>query len=800
MNDYSLIEQKVPEFETFIGTSDIDAKEIEQRFPGAYRAVDLVNEFDASLLVNVAYIYNTNDEAAFGVFNPSLNDTINWIRVKEQLEKEGFQTNIKGNIGPEDKLFAYSPNVPSEQIESRMEAIFREKSSTGGVAIGIDAQRILSAAENMVSSGNNVGLTVQQKDDLKIAQLASIIAHEAVHSKGAKDEVGPEKVQDAVLNYAINKFNIPVQTVGQKIHADTNGWYAKAQIVPFNSKLIEVILRSVQERDSQSFPLKIERNDSIEKIFENNCHLNDKEGSVEENIMENNLSKDHKNDDKQGTVEKQLQENRPHALILPIRASSNNLLKEASWRSNLGGPFVGGLFGHMNGMNDGWTEPFEADEIDDNYSSIRSSGSGDNSEMYWRRRYNPMFARGKVAVDRMGHPYFNYDFQCDFASMEMRNRPTMFWDRQNYWPSRSDIAVMGSSDKKDENIKNNFVIHILRKIGYYKSLLKNGKRMNVRIVLDENALPHVLEAISDYSYFLFDKGKKYVIWLSPNSNEEDILKIENDINNGQNVKEINDFVCLSDRVKENLNKIFSKCKLLCRLNGIHNVFAVGGFVRTLASTKDYCEINDLDFTGIKPDDCLKLGGLLASDFGIYEIGYYHRTKTISFEVDGIKMDFRGNFVPFDVRPLLRENNIETTPLNFDIYARDFTVNSLIYDFNKNKIYDVSGRGLPDLEKRVIKTFFDPDIIIPLNPIIVTRAISLNLKGFTIDADLDNSMIKNSQEIFNGKLSEDRLAYEYEKIANAGEDGTYLLEQYGLSKLKEIRDKVANENPDMFLKS
>jgi len=85
----------------------------------------------------------------------------------------------------------------------------------------------------------------------------------------------------------------------------------------------------------------------------------------------------------------------------------------------------------------------------------------------------------------------------------------------------------------------------------------------------------------------------------------------------------------------------------------------------------------------------------------------------------------------------------------------------------------------------------------LNPLLITRALALNLRGYTIDDSLDAALRKNSQEIFNGKVPEDRLAYEYEKISKYGEDGMYLLEQYGITKLKEIRDKIAQENPEMF---
>ncbi len=810
MPDQSIIEkveQKVPEIESLIGTPRVDATEIQSRFPGVDQAINLVNQFTPGLLNNVSYVYNERNEPAFGVFNPSLNESINWIRVKKELDENGFQT----SIGPDNKLYAYSPTINKEDIEKKMMEIFREKEKTGGLAIGIDIDRIIRAAENMSSQPGNESLTDKDKESLKTAQLASIIAHEASHASGQDQEATPEQVQEYVLSKSI-QYLIPdkkLNTLG-KIHASGINWYKMAQIVPFQWKLIEIMLRSNQEIDVKAFPINGEKNDSIETIFDKNIHTHDKGGyDIEDHTPEENLKKDQIEEEKPKTMEQLLQDKRPHPLIIKIPKSSEverKMIKEARWGSNLsntGGPHIGGALQVYE--NPLWGDPFDANEINDNYSSISSSGGGSTSDLYWRRRYNPMYSKGGISIDRMGHPYFNYDFQIDLASMEWKNRPQRYHDsrEQSYWGDRSSAGVMGSSDSslyhtEDDKTKN-FIVQVLRKIGYYKSLVTSGHKKAVRIVLDENSLQHALESVDDCSYFLFNYGEKYVLWILGVSDKKQITTIEQNIKNGENIKEINSFVGLSETIKNNVNKIFSKCKLLCRLNGINDTFVVGGFVRTLTKNKDFSEINDLDFTSPIPDDCLKLGGLLASDLGIYDVGYYHRTKTISFEYEGIKMDFRGSFVPFDVRPLLRQHGIETTPLNFDIYARDFTINGLIYNFMENKIYDVSGQGFKDLESMLVRTFFDPNLIIPVNPLIITRAILLNLRGFSLDNDLDFALKKYSNELFNGIVSNERLAYEYEKIIRYGEDGIFLMKQYGITKLKEIKDKVEKEQPDLFKK-
>jgi len=162
----------------------------------------------------------------------------------------------------------------------------------------------------------------------------------------------------------------------------------------------------------------------------------------------------------------------------------------------------------------------------------------------------------------------------------------------------------------------------------------------------------------------------------------------------------------------------------------------------------------------------------------------------------MKMDFRGYFSPFDVRPLLRKYNIPATPLNFDVYVRDFTVNSLLYSFDDNKIYDVTGQGVKDVKRKLVRTFFPPEEVIPYNPLTITRAIVMGLRGWTIDSDLSHVMKHHSDVVFSGQVSDERLAYEYEKIAGY-EKGDEALKEYGLEKLKKIRDRVKAENPELF---
>lgn len=794
MSDYQDFEQRIaPEIEKYVGTPQVNADEISSHFPGAYNAIDLVNQYDSSLLRNVAFIVNSDESGSFGIFNPSLNKTIDWIRVQKELNERGYTTDIPTRPGENDKLYAYHPEKSAEEVTAEMQRIFDEKESEGGNVIGINVKRILSAADQMIGAQGSQNLTPEQAENLKTSQLASIIAHEATHALGG-DEGTCQKVQNNVLQFGLKSFDIPMELTGDIIHASEKGWYKKAQILPFQAKATEPHLRIHQEFNSRLFPVEKDPNDSLETLLVKNIHDSD---NVESKTLEGNLGSERKEldviDIKPVTTEELLVRLQTKPLILPIPKSSQLIssnVKTAAWSSNFGGPHIGGLFGYMNGFNDAWRHPFDAKEISDR------PGMDNPDQRYWDRRYNQMFNPGSFKRDRFGRLEWQNDAYIDLSKPEFRREPTLWSDRPSAWPGRPDIAVAQTIEKPDD--EKNCVIRVLRKIGYLKNEIINGKRPAVRLIVSSDALNYALSAVSDFPYMLFSTPNegKHVLWLTGKTDTRKIKEIEEKLNSGGDLSEINDFVGLDNRIKENVNKILSKCKVIAMIHGLKNVFVVGGFSRTLATTKNMLEVNDLDFTSPSPDDCLKLGGFLAEELGKYEVGYHHRTNTMTFEYDGLGMDFRGKFVPYDVTTLLHEFGIPATPLNFDIYARDYTINSLLYSFMDNKIYDVTGRAMDDIKKRVLVTFFPPERVIPANPILITRGIILNMKGFIIPEELDAAMKEYSSELFNGELSEKRLAYEYEKMSGY-EDCDYMLKEYGLQKLKEIRDKVAIEQPELF---
>jgi tRNA nucleotidyltransferase/poly(A) polymerase len=55
------------------------------------------------------------------------------------------------------------------------------------------------------------------------------------------------------------------------------------------------------------------------------------------------------------------------------------------------------------------------------------------------------------------------------------------------------------------------------------------------------------------------------------------------------------------------------------------------------------------------------------------------------------------------------------------------MNMLIYDIVEDRVFDVCGSSVNDIEHKVIRTFFDPDFICSQNPLVILRALKYSIK-------------------------------------------------------------------------
>lgn len=119
----------------------------------------------------------------------------------------------------------------------------------------------------------------------------------------------------------------------------------------------------------------------------------------------------------------------------------------------------------------------------------------------------------------------------------------------------------------------------------------------------------------------------------------------------------------------------------------------------------------------------------------------------------------------------------------DAYRRDLTINSLFYNVNTGKIEDITGRGIEDLEKGVIRTPLDPTQTFKDDPLRILRAIRFASRyGFDIDPDLiEAAQQPEIQQALTEKVTRERMGEELKKMMK-GKDpagALHLIKDWGL---------------------
>ena len=170
------------------------------------------------------------------------------------------------------------------------------------------------------------------------------------------------------------------------------------------------------------------------------------------------------------------------------------------------------------------------------------------------------------------------------------------------------------------------------------------------------------------------------------------------------------------------------------------IYLVGGAVRDGILG---IETNDFDFTtNASPED--SLGLLKKNGYKTTEIGKAFGTIETTIEKCSIHITtYREDTYGKDSRkPEVQTSN----SLDTDLSRRDFTINALAYDMNKNEIIDPYS-GLKDLSEGIIRTPDSPDISFSDDPLRMLRACRfISTHGFTPNNDVFEAITKNLERI------------------------------------------------------
>lgn len=202
----------------------------------------------------------------------------------------------------------------------------------------------------------------------------------------------------------------------------------------------------------------------------------------------------------------------------------------------------------------------------------------------------------------------------------------------------------------------------------------------------------------------------------------------------------------------------------------NKVYLAGGAVRDEIMGK---KPKDLDFTVLGGlDSGIKFSTWLAHKLGNFKEGsnpvVYERFGTAKlstnynrFKLPSIELEFvaprKEEYELGSRKPIVKPGTIED-----DAKRRDLTINSLLKNISNGKVFDVTGRGITDIKKGIIKTTTDPNVIFREDPLRMLRAIRFTVKyGFKMEGDVFNGIQADAKSI--ETISAERIADELNKI-------------------------------------
>lgn len=200
------------------------------------------------------------------------------------------------------------------------------------------------------------------------------------------------------------------------------------------------------------------------------------------------------------------------------------------------------------------------------------------------------------------------------------------------------------------------------------------------------------------------------------------------------------------------------------------VYLAGGAVRDeIMGLKP----KDLDFVITGDIDAgINFATWLAKLLNIYKPNsnpvIYPRFGTAKLSLSGNKHDLANTELEFvaprkeTYTPGSRKPKVSSGELKDDILRRDLTINSLVKNISTNEIIDLTGKGISDIKKGIIRTTSDPTIIYKDDPLRMLRSIRFSVKyGFKIMSETFENIKKNSGLI--DTISKERIQDELNKI-------------------------------------
>lgn len=242
-----------------------------------------------------------------------------------------------------------------------------------------------------------------------------------------------------------------------------------------------------------------------------------------------------------------------------------------------------------------------------------------------------------------------------------------------------------------------------------------------------------------------------------------------------------------DHHKIDVQKIDSKALyILEKLRASNHIaYLVGGSVRDLLLEK---KPKDFDIsTSAKPEEIKRLfpnSILIGKRFRLAHIRFGRKIIEVS--------TFRAGDI--ENEELITEDNIWGSPEE-DVLRRDFTINGLFYDSEKEEVIDFVG-GYPDIEKKILRAIGQPFLRFKQDPVRMIRCLKFQARfGLEVEEEARLALIDCKAEIT--KSAQPRVLEEILRMLESGSSKNFfrLMTDHGL--LQQLLPAIAEflETPE-----
>ncbi|MCB1109581.1 MAG: polynucleotide adenylyltransferase PcnB [Chlamydiia bacterium] len=201
----------------------------------------------------------------------------------------------------------------------------------------------------------------------------------------------------------------------------------------------------------------------------------------------------------------------------------------------------------------------------------------------------------------------------------------------------------------------------------------------------------------------------------------------------------------------------------------HTAYLVGGSVRDLLLGK---KPKDFDIsTSAKPEEIKRLfpsAILIGKRFRLAHVRFGKKVIEVS--------TFRSGDI--ENEELITEDNIWGSPEE-DVLRRDFTINGLFYDSEKEEVIDFVG-GYPDIEKKMLRAIGQPFLRFKQDPVRMIRCLKFKARfGLEVEEDARLALIDCKGEIT--KSAQARVLEEMLRMLESGASKNFfqLMTDHGL---------------------